>query len=79
MWEQRSSLVAHLLLDLGDHGSNPGGEINRGIVRQRDNKIIHSINLVNTFYDFFHHICMSPDSPVFHMKQVERSKTKAQT
>ena len=32
-------------------------------------KIIHSFNLVNTFYDLFRHICMSPDSPDSHMKQ----------
>ena len=30
--------------------------------------IIHSFNLDNTFYYFFCHICMSPDSPVSHMK-----------
>ena len=28
----------------------------------------HGIYLVNTFYDLFRHICMSPDSPVSHMK-----------
>ena len=32
-------------------------------------KIIHSFNLVNTFYDLFRHICMSPDSPDSHMKR----------
>ena len=31
--------------------------------------IIHSFNLVKTFYDLFHHICMSPDSPDSHMKK----------
>ena len=31
-------------------------------------KIIHSFNLVNTYYDLFRHIYMSPDSLDSHMK-----------
>ena len=32
-------------------------------------KIIHSLYLVNTFYDLFRHIYISPDSLDSHMKQ----------
>ena len=31
-------------------------------------KIIHSFNLVDTFYDLFRHTYMSPDCPVSHKK-----------
>ena len=37
-------------------------------------KIIHSFDLVNTFYDLFRHIYMSLDSLVSHMKRTPHLK-----
>ena len=51
----------------------------KNIYKQRartSGNLISSLYLVNTFYDLFPHICMSPDSPDSHMKVSEVYENK---